>query len=482
MKIFLAFVAAVLSSPGTFANNPAYEVKISPDRSVKVEAYFPLANDTIFIFMRGKTVQLPEGEAGFVRNLEVKDDRGQVISSSYSGEGNWVLKGVKTGQWVRVQYNLLTTHTNFNWDHVGGSDEAAFSNADGLFFTGYTLFIVPGMELKDITVNFSLPAGWNASTPWETLGERRFKAESARFLLNNCMVLGTHRQEFIRVNGMEMRIAISNKIAYSIPLVKKTMEKLIPAYREMFGGIPAPVYLVAMSEERMTDGSAFRRSFSQIFADSTDEKGMATWAYIMAHEIFHLWNGHAIIPAGQEEWFKEGFTDYMTNVMMRRTGLIDNDILYRKLENMARRYWLDRFWQRDTLSIRETGEHKEQFRFGVYGGGAVAGIALETEMRMATGNRKGVYDLMKAMFSEFGKTGKSYKLEDIIRVVNNLTGKNMQHFFDRYVTGREFLDLKPYLKHVGLDLYTVIEEMYVSPDTKATEMQKEMYRMIFMGE
>ena len=292
-------------------------------------------------------------------------------------------------------------------------------------------------------------------------------------------MLGRHSETSIHVEGMEMRLAISNKLAYAKPLVENSMRKLIPAYKELFGGIPAPTYLVAMSEERMTDGSAFRRSFSQIFNDTIDEKGMATWAYIMAHEIFHLWNGHAIVPATQEEWFKEGFTDYMTNVMLRRTGLLNDEITYRKLEHMARRYWLDRFWQRDTVSIRNTGNQKEQLRFGVYGGGAVVAIALEVEMRKATQNKKGVADLFKRMFSEFAVTKTRYTLSDIIRIVNEETGKDLQSFFDRYVTGHEFLDLKPYLHEMGLDFYTVIEEVYIAPNKQATPAQKEMYRQIF---
>lgn len=461
------------------SQNPLYHITVHTDKSVSVKARFPLLNDTVFIFTRGTTPQLPEGEAGFVKHLQVKDENGQTISSRYAGEGNWILTGTKAGQTISAEYDLLTTHATFNWDHVGGADEAAFVNPDGLFFTGYTLFLVPGMELRDIIVEFELPAGWKASTPWEKLGGLRFKAESSRYLLNNCFMLGTHWEETVRVEGMEMRLAITNKISYALPLVKKAMQKLIPAYREMFGGIPAPVYLVAMSEERITDGSAFRRSFSQIFSDTITENGMATWGYIMAHEIFHLWNGHAIVPARQEEWFKEGVTDYMTNVLLRRTGLITDAVLHRKLEHMARRYWLDRFWQQDTLSIREAGDHKAQLRFGVYGGGAVAGIALETEMRVATGNKKGLYDLMRALYNEFGRTGKPYSVEDIIRLSKEITGTDMRSFFDLYVTGNKFLDLRPRLKKMGLEFNTVIEEVYVTPDVKANDEQKEMYRKIF---
>lgn len=169
MKQFAALLPALLFFLNSIAQDPYYHIKVDPDRKVKVTARFPLFNDTIFIFMRGTTAQLPDGEAGFVKNLLVKDENGTNIPNRYAGEGNWILKGVKSGQPITLEYDLLTTHTEFNWDHVGGSDEAAFSNQDGLFFTGYTLFMVPGMDLKNIIVEFSLPAGWKASTPWEKL-------------------------------------------------------------------------------------------------------------------------------------------------------------------------------------------------------------------------------------------------------------------------------------------------------------------------
>jgi predicted metalloprotease with PDZ domain len=480
MKFYL-LLSFVFIQSSLFANDPVYQVLVKNKEEVRVQGRFQLLNDTIYIYQRGITAELPEGEAGFVKELSVMDEAGNAIKYQYAGEGNWILQNVKPGQMVNIEYQMLTTHKNYNWNHVGGVDESAFVNGDGLFFTGYAFFIIPDVNMKNVQVNFQLPAGWKASTPWQREKENNFKVESGRFLVNNCFMLGTHQESVINVAGMEMRLAISNKLAYAKPLIEKTMRKLIPAYQQLFGGSPAPTYLVVMNEERVTDGSAFRRSFSQIFKDTIDEKGIPTWGYIMAHEIFHLWNGHAILPADQEEWFKEGFTDYMTNVMLRRAGLINDEIVYRKLEHIARRYWLDRVWQRDTVSIRETGEHKEQLRFGVYGGGAIVGIALDVEMRKATNNQKGVADIMYRLFQEFAKTGKPYAVDDIIRIANEETGKDLKPFFDRYVTGREFLDIQPYINAMGLDFHTAIEEMYVSPNKKATPLQKQLYQEIFVN-
>lgn len=461
------------------ARDPHYFVSISNKDLIHVKAGLTLINDTVFMYQRGTTAQLPEGEVEFVKNLFIKDSTGRNILYKYAGEGNWIIAGTKPGQAITIEYDLLTTHKQYNWDHTGGIDENAFSTDDGLFFTGYTLFLLADLDMQNVQVNFELPQGWKASTPWQRQTGNRFIVESGRFLLNNCFMLGRHVEKTVKVGDMEMRLAISNKISYALPLIENLIRQTVSYYQQFFGGSPAPVYLVALNEERMTDGSAFRRSFSQIFHGAIDESGIPTWGYIMAHEILHLWNGHAIVPGTQEEWFKEGFTDYITNLAMRRAGLIDDFTMHRKIEHMYRRYWLDRMWQRDTLSIRETGTRKNEFRFGVYGGGATVALALEVEMRKATDNKKGIAELMRRMFNDFAKPKKTYTVDDIIRIVNEETGKDFQPFFDKYVTGKEYIDLTPYLSDIGLTLRTVIEEVYVTVDKNANPLQRARYKAIF---
>lgn len=480
-KLITFIFISVLSATTAFATTPEYNIVIKDKSTVHVKANFTLANDTIFIFMRGGTAQLPEAEAAFVKNLVVTSGKDGIVSTKYVGEGNWILNNVKPGQDVAIEYDLLTTHNQYNWDHIGGLDEIGFVGSDGLFFTGYALFIVPEMEMQNITVDFQMPDGWKASTPWVKKKENIFYVENTRLLLNNCFMLGKHQEGSFTVNGMEMRVAISNKLAYAKPLFQGAMEKLIPAYQKLFGGTPASNYLVAINEHAVNDGSAFRRSFSLISSQEITAKGLPTWGYLVAHEILHLWNGLAIVFADRgDEWFKEGVTDYLSIMMMRKVNLLNDDQVNRKLEAIARRYWLDRYWQKDTLSIQQTGYEKEKFRYGVYGGGAIIGFALDVEMRKVTNNKKGVTDLMQQMFNEFGKTKKAYHTKDIIRIVNEITGKDLNDFFNRYLIGKEILDIEPYLKACGLDYNTAIEEVYISKNEKATAAQRQLYESIFL--
>lgn len=396
-------------------------------------------------------------------------------------EGDWELENVAKGEIVKIDYEISNTHKNFDWQHTGGIDEVAFVTTDGLFYVGNSLFIIPDIEAQNIRVEFSLPIGWKASTAWEKNSNLTFSVPNARMLLSNCLMLGKHQERIIRVKDFTMTLAVENKLAYAAPLLENAMKKIIPHYYNLFRGSVAKKYLVAVNEEKMNDGSAFSRSYSQIFNGEVRREGLPVWGYLMAHEIFHLWNGFAVVPEKQEEWFKEGFTDYMTILALRRTNLIDDEMLRRKMENIARRYWIDRVWQRNGMSIQETGGKKAEFRYGVYGGGALAAFALDVEIRKQTGNRKSLDDVMLKMFEKFGKSNKKYNTTDVLKVASEVGEKDFTDFFNRYITGKEWLDITPYLKECGLDYFTFAEEMYVNQAKKATTAEQNMYRKIFIG-
>lgn len=482
MKNILLLIGSIWVSPAVFAENPVYTVQVKSKTQVHVIATFALTTDKVSMFVRGTTPELPIGEAGMVQHLKITTAGGIPVSYNYAGgdSGDWLLSNVKPGEKIKIEYDLLTEHNKYNWDFTGGVDEVAFVNNDGIFFTGYALFIFPDIEMKDIKVQFELPKNWISSTPWDKTGQNSYLVSTGRYLLNNCFMLGEHEERLIKVNDFEMNIAIARQLSYASPLLVNAMGKILPAYHKLFGGSVAKKYLVVINEEKMSDGSAFRRSYSQIVNGKIDKKGTATWGYLMAHELLHLWNGFAFEAKQQEEWFKEGFTDYVTIVTLSRTKLISEDILFKKLENIARRYWLDRMWQRDTVSIQETGNQKAQKRFGVYGGGAMIAFALDVMIRKDTHNKKGLDDVMQKVYAEFGESGKKYDANDILRIVNTVSRQDYTEFFKRYVTGKEWLDMGVYLKEIGLDFHTVIEEMYISKLQGQTALQRSMYEKIFI--
>jgi predicted metalloprotease with PDZ domain len=259
------------------------------------------------------------------------------------------------------------------------------------------------------------------------------------------------------------------------------MAPVLPAAKSAFGGMPKENdYLVVFNRGSRSDGGAFAASYSMLIKGKVNQSSSVIWGHGVAHEVVHFWNGHSMKPASQdEEWLKEGFTDYFTILVRSRTGLDDPERVYRKVENCMRRYVLAKMMMGSPSTLQEAGHNKHQERMLVYGGGTLMGLALDIRIREATHNDRGIDEFLAAMFEEFGDGERKYILDDVIRIAGEVSGENQSQFFADYVAGHEFLDLAPYLEAVGLQLDTMVDEFYLSVSPETTLEQTAMRVAMF---
>ena len=474
----LVAIAVALGLPmaGSLADHHVVTVTTADPDSLHVDAEITLSSDIVGMMIT-ESDQLPNGQADLVRNLSVTDVSGRSVESTVLSGGDWKLTGVGVGDIVRVAYDVSLEHQQYQWGP--GIDEVAYRTADGLFFTGASLFMASALESdKEIAVEFVLPEGWIASTPWRRQGDGHV-AKGTRDLLRNCLFLGTHVEETVTLGDFRFVMALGNDLAAARPLFVGTMDKLLPAFVETFGGLPNETkYLVVVNRAGRTDGGAFGGSYSMLIAGPVDETSSVVWGHGVAHELLHFWNGHTLFPASEssEDWFKDGFTDYYTLLHRSRSGLDTPQNTLRKLENAARRYVLARRLLGLGDSLREAGADKHRKRFLVYAGGALVALALDVRIREATENEKSLDDVMRAMYGEFGKTGKAYTYEDIERTTTQVMGSDSTGFLNRYVQGAETLDLAPAFEAMGLRLDTFADEFYLSVAANPTELQARLRR------
>lgn len=489
MKNHFYLLAGILFSLHSFGQNKSMNYDLDFTKKdqnivhIKTNLDLTAAKNRFFMFSH-PSEKNPEGEIKFVKNLNVKNSKKQEQIVKYLGDGTWEIQSAATGNYA-IEYDIITEHDTENWDHCGGYDEVAYKTPDGLFFTGYSLFIAPDIPLledvKNVSVHFTLPKNWKVSAPWmKTSKPNNFIVnDDLRFLLNNCIFVGNHYEKEIKIGDFELLFALGNSIKANEEDFIELMQPIIESTTKYFGGSPKKKYLIVVNESSViTDGSAFRTSFSQIIKGKINKNSRTNWGHIMTHETIHLWNGHTIIPKGQDEWFKEGFTDYLTNILLIRTQIIDEPTFYKRFENVITRYNIIRDLQQNKTSIKESGAHKNQNRYLVYGGGALIGLGLDIEIRKATGNQKGLDDFMTEMYAQFGKTNIPYELKDIITAANKVSGKNLQWFFDDYVTGTKRIPVTDYLFAMGLQLDGYLEEVYISAIENTTQEQLNLKKEI----
>ncbi|MBI3505012.1 MAG: hypothetical protein HY059_09240 [Proteobacteria bacterium] len=236
----------------------------------------------------------------------------------------------KPSERVRLRYRVVQDWTGpLTHDHY----YRVVASTGGFHAVGHAFMIVPGWSSEntaEITLSWgALPAGW---TPVDSFGTgtapRRFTrplgdATHALYLAGPDIRLKT-----LDVRGRPVRVAIRGEgWAFTDDAFITMAGRIITAQRAFFDDDDFPEFLVALEPvERRGDGeSSGGTGLTDSFAMfvSTSHPLNARLANLLAHELFHTWNGGKILREDEElsYWFSEGFTEFYTHRLNLRAGV-----------------------------------------------------------------------------------------------------------------------------------------------------------------
>ena len=431
-----------------------YEVRITADepRVANVRCVLTPRNDI------GGMIQLSMSQFGtewasggythYLRDLTATDTDGNTLPVQAFGKSRWIVMRLNESP-ITLSYKVLLQHDGVSW--VPGRDEAPYVQEDCIFWPGYALFI--NGATSNIELSFDVPDNWNVSTPWYRTGDEkhRFAVTDQNDLIHAYMLLGTHSEKVAKSDESEVVLAIGGRYKTAANEIQSTVEAFLNTYSEIFGGTPKGRMLFVANpygNEGRMEGGVSGRSISVLIGGTLDETSKRLWVPLVGHEIVHIWNGTAIKFREQEYWFSEGFTEYYSRIVSARLGLTSENEFLDNLESACEAY----LSKQGNLSIRRAGENKGANSGLVYQGGSLVAAALDVKIRKLTQNRNSLDDVMRQMYQEFGLTSVSYTMDDVIRIVNQITGADFAHFFRNYVSGTKRLPLAEYLGDVGVDV------------------------------
>lgn len=479
----ICIAAALLATqPALAYDQQANRYRLSIDKDAKrahVEAEVWVEGRELALFNVMPIAQLKNGQADLIEKLAVRDMAGNPITLLDKGEGEYEVDGDRR---LRLSYDVRLEHDKYQWP--GGNEEVSYHTDEGLMSVGYPLFIVPGVKMHGQTeVTFDLPVGWKANTPWRSTGKPGvFIAESRRELVNNALFFGTARAETFKTGGVEMTLVMGKQYWKRRDAFVSMIDKQMNSYQKLYGRGPvADRFLVIINQGDSGDGGAFAGSFSQYLKDDGSEVARPIWGKVMAHELAHFWDGHSLVPKNEsEEWFKEGVNDYVTVITMARNKLLDRSMVIQQLENLARGQNVARNVQGLTVTVREAVKDKHRNWLLVYGGGTIAGLAMDVELRKASKGKASLDTLLKEMYKEFGHKGKAYDQADIVRIGKAVSGLDLDPLLNNIVATSKAPDLAPLFRDIGLRLEQFgMLETYLLRDPAATAEQKARFSAIF---
>jgi predicted metalloprotease with PDZ domain len=403
------------------------------------------------------------------------DANGRALDWIKVNKNTWRVRTNGARQWratYRVYANELTVRTSeLNSDHAFWNNAALLMFPDGRLDAPSTLRVVP-------------PSAWKVATGLpEVSGQpNTFQAKNFDILYDSPFEVSDFKELKFEVRGVPHRIVIDGEGNYDPERMRTDVRKIVEAETAMFGAIPYQNYTFILHLRSETGGGlehlnstalGFRR-----FNFSTD-KNYRNFLSLVAHEFFHLWNVKRIRPDAlgpfdytKENytrllWVAEGITEYYGNLMVRRAGLISDQVYLAHLADQIKDF--QETPGRQVMSAEEASfdswikfyrpdENTVNSQISYYDKGELLGLLLDLDIRRRTNNGKSLDDVMRYLYTDFFQKGRNYTPADFQKACELMAGSGLDDLFAKNIRGRSELSYNAFLSAVEAGGWTLAQD------------------------
>jgi predicted metalloprotease with PDZ domain len=356
------------------------------------------------------------------------------------------------------------------WHTTLRADGASINSTD-------TFLYLTDFPLAPVRVTFDIPDHWeiasslNHSRGEEIVGTRRYWPPlegTTQDLLDSPILLGAFRTSSFALQGVSHAVfywSLPNATPFDTTEFVDGIRKVAEQAVDVFGKPPYERYLFLLE-----DGAwgALEHANSVTIGMPSRDLARDPRAYLteLAHEFFHTWNLVRLYPEGRGTlserppehstglWLGEGITMYYAEALTRRAGFPERglsraDLLAEELEsyysspgNMLVSPEVASSRAVDTTGIN--GDYEPNY----YVQGRLIGTALDLMIADSTSGRRGLDDVMRALYSDFAMK-QGFTTADVERSASRICGCNLRGFFDQHVRNPGQLDFNDYLRSIG---------------------------------
>ncbi|MBX7044728.1 MAG: PDZ domain-containing protein [Ignavibacteria bacterium] len=446
----------------SFANPATHyceiEINFNKISSDKVTLFLPVWTPGSYMVREfARQVQNVQAFSASGKNLAICKTRKNHWLVETNGEDSFTVK-------YKVYCNELTVRTSEI------NDEHAFINCSNVFMSA------KGMENEKCSVKVNPHSSWkNISTGLEKTGDNLYEADNYDILADSPIEIGNQNILEFEILGTKHFICLYGRGNYDEETLVKDFKRIAEAQINFFGGMPYKHYTyICHLVEKGGGGLEHLNSFAVQFPrwSFTDDKSYKQFLGLVSHEFFHLWNVKRIRPLelgpfdyDNENytfglWEAEGWTSIYDNIFIRRCGVLDNKGYYEFIEKEVND--IMRFQGRFNQTLLESSydtwikyyrqdENSKNSTVSYYTKGALVALMLNIEIITSSNCEKSLDDALKTLWEDYKKDpSKGFTNERIKEICEELAGKDLSEFWDKYLAGLDELPLFNYLQKAGL--------------------------------
>ena len=379
------------------------------------------------------------------------------------------------------------------------SVRGAYLDSKRGFFNSSSVFLAArGREHEPCEVCIEAPEGnryshWRVATAMPPsgapeLGFGCYKAANYDELIDHPVELGDFELARFEAAGVPHFFVLAGRHQADLQRICRDLKRICETHANLFGGsLPMDRYWFLTLALGDAYGGLEHRASTALMCKRDDlpgldapnergvdvgiDKGYRRFLGLCSHEYFHSWNVKRIKPLAfspyvldrenytRQLWVFEGITSYYDDLGLVRSGLIKPEGYLELLAQSITRVWQTpgRFRQNLAESsfdawtkFYKQDENSANTIISYYVKGALVALALDLTIRQATDGNKSLDDVMGEAWVRFGLTGQGMPEDAFEALAQEVTGLDLDKFFDLAIRGVEDLPLESLLHSVGV--------------------------------
>ncbi len=382
-----------------------------------------------------------------VQRFEASGADGEPLPWTKTHTHRWRVSGVRGT--VRVRYRYYAARID------GGS---CYVSPAMLYMNPVQCCLFdPARPDQPCTVDLRVPEGWTTATSLVRGDDGLFRCGDYDTLADSPVLSSpTLQHRRYTSNGGTFHIWIQGVCQPGWDRILEDFRAFTDLQVKTMGDIPVEEFhfLVHVLPYRFYHGVEHLRSTVLVIGPGDDLMGgrYADFIGVASHELFHVWNVKTIRPAAMLPYdftrenlsglgyVYEGVTTYYGDLFLARTGFFTFEEYMQCIAERIQRHldnpghlnysvvqssfdtWLDGY---------EPGAPGR--KTSIYDEGSVVALMLDLLIRRHSGNARSLDDVMRWLYTGFGKAGKGYAETDIEALAARAAGVPLDRFFREVV-------------------------------------------------
>ena len=416
-----------------------------------------------------------------IQQVEITDaTTNQLLPYRKLTKDRWAVADA-AGRTVRVRYNFYAHQMD-----AGGS----WLDESQLYLNPVqALMYVEGRQQEACELTLAVPEGWQVACGLPQTAPNVLTAGNFDHLADSPLIasptLVHHEYE---AGGLPFHIWVQGEAALNWPRILTDFKAFSEEQLQLFGGFPVADYHFLNQFLPYKHYHGVEHGNSTVIVLGPGEQIMTEALYkellgVSCHELFHAWNIKSIRPAemqpydySRENYFctcfiAEGITTYYGEYLLARSHVRTPAQYFEELNTVLRKHYDDAGGQHLSLADASMDLWLDGYKPGVpdrkvsvYHKGSLVALILDLTLRQLSGHARSLDDVMRRLYEEFGKTGVGYTEADYVRIVEEVAGRSMQAYFDKFIYGTA-----PLVDSLDKVLHTVGCQLLIAENASASE-------------